>query len=93
MSIRPLLDQLEKTASATTVIHLGKQDIDRFQCIDPGSAPLEAFAEMVEPLMSRAVANGAEIRTLAETRDYLLPRLMSGEIRVAEAAELIEDAA
>lgn len=86
-SIRPLLDTLEQTAVGTTVIHLGKRDIDRFSLIDPGTELLAAYGQMAEPLMSRAVAAGAEIRTLAETRDYLLPRLMSGEVKVQPERE------
>jgi type I restriction enzyme S subunit len=41
------------------------------------------FDEMVAPILKRVLANRAESRTLAQTRDLLLPRLMSGELRVA----------
>jgi type I restriction enzyme S subunit len=37
------------------------------------------------------VHNSIENRTLAETRDYLLPKLISGEIRVNEVEEQIAD--
>lgn len=42
----------------------------------------EAFDLIVGPLFQRLRAAAHENRTLAETRDYLLPRLMSGEVRV-----------
>lgn len=45
-----------------------------------------AFDEITEPIVKRHLALRAENRTLAETRDYLLPRLMSGEVRVGDAA-------
>lgn len=45
-----------------------------------------AFDEIAEPMVKRLLALRAENRTLAETRDYLLPRLMSGEVRVDDAA-------
>ena len=35
------------------------------------------------------IANAHESRTLAQTRDLLLPKLMCGEIRLAEAAKAI----
>lgn len=41
-----------------------------------------AFGEFAEPLLQRVLSLRAENRTLAETRDYLLPRLMSGQVRV-----------
>lgn len=44
-----------------------------------------AFGEFAEPLLQRVLSLRAENRTLAETRDYLLPRLMSGAVRVGDA--------
>jgi type I restriction enzyme S subunit len=43
-----------------------------------------AFEALAEPMLRRSLALRAENRALAETRDYLLPRLMSGEVRVGE---------
>lgn len=40
-----------------------------------------AFGEFAEPLLQRVLSLRTENRTLAETRDYLLPRLMSGQVR------------
>ncbi|MGE0294774.1 MAG: restriction endonuclease subunit S [Hyphomonadaceae bacterium] len=48
------------------------------------SAIFEAFGQFADPLIARRLAASIESRTLAETRDYLLPRLMSGKVRVAE---------
>jgi type I restriction enzyme, S subunit len=42
------------------------------------------------PLFSRIAANAEEIETLAATRDLLLPKLMSGEIRVCNAEKELE---
>ena len=43
---------------------------------------MEAFGEAVEPLFSRSSASVRESRSLAALRDYLLPKLLKGEIRV-----------
>jgi len=43
-----------------------------------------AFSALVEPMHERIITSVIENRTLAETRDYLLPRLMSGAVRVAD---------
>lgn len=48
-----------------------------------------AFEGIAEPIIERCLSLRAENRTLAETRDYLLPRLMSGEVRVHEVAKEI----
>ncbi len=46
-----------------------------------------AFSALVEPMLERLLASRAENKSLAETRDYLLPRLMSGTVRVARESE------
>ena len=51
---------------------------------------LGAFDQTVLPLIDRLLSNRREARTLAQTRDLLLPKLMSGEIRLAEAEKGLE---
>lgn len=48
-----------------------------------------AFSGLVGPMHQKVVSSVAENRTLAKTRDYLLPRLMSGEVRVGDAVQEI----
>ncbi len=50
------------------------------------------YGQITEPQLSKIVAGIHENRTLAATRDLLLPKLMSGEIRLSEAEELMEAA-
>ncbi len=52
-----------------------------------------AFDGVAGSLRALLDARSAESRTLAETRDYLLPRLMSGEVRIAEAAVRVGETA
>jgi type I restriction enzyme S subunit len=91
-SIVSPLAHIEETETATTVIHLGKGDIDRFTAIVPCEKLTEVFNGLTQPLYDRIVANKAESRTLAATRDLLLPKLMSGEIRVRDAEKAAEAA-
>lgn len=49
----------------------------------PDAAAVEAFDRAAMPLRDLIAANDAEAMTLAETRDALLPKLLSGEVRVA----------
>lgn len=55
----------------------------------PPKAVIEQFLRAVLPLRQRLVANVRESRTLADVRDILLPRLISGELRVKEAKRII----
>ena len=49
-----------------------------------------SFSKITSPIMGRIEANKRENRTLAATRDLLLPKLMSGEIRLKEAEKVVE---
>ena len=51
--------------------------------IFPGSQ--HALGCSIEPLFARQSLNAAEIKTLAALRDSLLPKLISGELRVKDA--------
>ncbi|MBC7163829.1 MAG: restriction endonuclease subunit S [Roseovarius sp.] len=62
------------------------------ETVIPGANVLEAFQEAVCANLDLMEANKTESRTLAQTRDLLLPRLMSGELRVAGAERAVEAA-
>ncbi len=51
---------------------------------------LNVFNRLVQPLLDGCNEKAAESQTLATLRDTLLPRLMSGELRVGEAKEQVE---
>lgn len=72
----------EATKGGTTVIHLGKKDIDTFELPTLGPDGMRAFAEAADPLLDLAVALRAEARQLAAVRDELLPRLVAGRLCV-----------
>jgi type I restriction enzyme S subunit len=56
----------------------------------PGNRVCQKFSEVVAPLFALLKVNTDETKTLVGTRDLLLPRLMSGEIRVKEAEKAVE---
>jgi len=59
-----------------------------------GDAPVRrAFDELVRPMFERLATLSEENRDLADLRDTLLPKLMSGELRVGEARDQIEEVA
>ncbi len=89
-ALKKPLEYFERGKVGTTVIHLGKGDIDTFKLMHPGREILRAFGEATDAVLSKIVENERETRTLAQTRDLLLPRLMSGELRVADADKVIE---
>ncbi len=81
------LAQVEATQAATTVIHLGKRDIDGFRIVLPPPAVAAAFEMLCRPLQHRIVRSRQAARTLAALRDELLPQLVSGQRGVDEVDE------
>ncbi|MEQ9328645.1 MAG: restriction endonuclease subunit S [Rhodospirillales bacterium] len=53
---------------------------------------LQAFEMLVSPFFDRILANVSESETLSITRDLLLPKLMSGEVRVANTEQTEQEA-
>lgn len=62
------------------------------EIVVPGDV-LENFSAMTGRLIERIKANKAENHTLAALRHLLLPKLMSGEIRVKDAEKFVGETA
>ena len=66
----------------------------RFSALHMLTPPREmrgVYHKRVDSLFSRMLANEHESRTLAQTRDLLLPKLMSGELHVRDSEMLIQE--
>jgi type I restriction enzyme S subunit len=85
------LADVEATETATTVIHLGKADIDRFRVVLSRSDVADRFNRICQPWYDRIVTAKQESRTLATLRDALLPKLISGELRVRDAERIVTE--
>lgn len=77
-------------ANGTTVLHLKMDGVKRYRFPMPPSERIDTFTALAESLVGRIDCADSESRTLAELRDTLLPKLISGEIRVPEAEEEVE---
>jgi len=88
--IQPLAE-VEATETATTVIHLGKADIDQFRVVLPTPDVAGHFNTVCQRWYDRIVTSKQQSRTLATLRDALLPRLIRGEIRVKDAERFLKE--
>lgn len=69
--------------TGTTQQQLTVPDFRKTEIIIPPATEMTAFTETVSPLFQQMWANQDENNKLADIRDTLLPRLMSGEIDVS----------
>jgi type I restriction enzyme S subunit len=69
-------------ANGSTFLEISKSSFRPIPVVAPTRAVMEAFDRAVRPMYSRIVVNERESRTLSESRHSLLPKLISGEVRV-----------
>jgi type I restriction enzyme S subunit len=77
------MEAILANANGSTFQEISKKNFRPITSAVPADpAILRAFGEIAQPLIDRIVSAARENGTLAQTRDYLLPRLMSGQVRV-----------
>lgn len=79
-------------SKATTMGHIQRGHLKSARTVCPPPDVIDVMTRCLGPVIERTVHNDLENRTLAATRDLLLPKLMSGEIRLREAEEIAEAA-
>ncbi|MBX3184294.1 MAG: restriction endonuclease subunit S [Polyangiaceae bacterium] len=78
------IDVIKKGAAQPFV---SNGDIANLKLLWPGAPTIAAFSRQFVPLLDAKDANDAQSKTLARTRDTLLPSLLSGELSVAAAVK------
>ena len=78
--------------SGTTVLHLAKDGVGSYVFPCPSLQLVNSFEEIASVLAERRQANIDLARTLSDVRDTLLPRLISGQLRLVDTTEALEAA-
>ena len=60
------------------------------EAVVPSRELADAFGRLAKPLVARIRSNEEESRTLVTLRDTLLPKLLSGELRVSDSERIVE---
>lgn len=68
---------------ATTMGHIKRDELAKATVLIPAEADYKRIRELIQPVYDLIIANRIENKRLAEIRDILLPKLMSGEIDVS----------
>jgi len=79
-----------QNANGSTFQEISKASFRPLRVPIASSDVLRAFDETVKPLFEKIIANDKEGCALAATRDLLLPKLMSGALRVQDAEGVAE---
>jgi type I restriction enzyme S subunit len=92
VSANEFVDYANAGSTGTKMPRTSWADMGRYEVVLPPEPVAEAFTGLVQPLIERIIAGIHESRTLAALRDALLPRLVSGKVRVKDAAKFVEEA-
>jgi type I restriction enzyme S subunit len=80
-------------ATGSAQQNLSKGLVEEMDVTLPSTIVARTLDQLMEPLFALIIENEKESVTLTSTRDLLLPRLMSGEIRIKDAEKIVEVAA
>ena len=69
---------------ATTMGHIKRDELAKAEVLIPNEADYNRIGALLQPIYDLIIANRIENKRLAETRDTLLPKLMTGEIDISE---------
>ena len=73
-----------------TMGHIKRHHLSDAKVLVPPAPLLDSMTEFIDPLMKQRINNELQKQTLATLRDTLLPKLISGELRMPDAEKFME---
>lgn len=89
LSAQRMVEQLKAMAHGSVFSTITRQTFDAVRTVLPPEKVLQQFEENSASVFDRILGNVNESRTLAQLRDTLLPKLISGELRVPDAERIV----
>lgn len=81
--LKSLLDDIKQYNDNGTVFgSISKSDFENIDIMIPDKDTILNFQKQVKPIDDKIINNNYEIQTLIQQRDALLPKLMSGEVKI-----------
>ena len=86
-----LVETLKQRTHGSVFDTITRDTLTGVSVIYPTTADINAFEEVIAPVMERLKENLKQAQTLAQLRDTLLPKLISGQLRLPEAQVLLAE--
>jgi len=87
-SMEPEFSEFE--AEGTVFGSINKADFHNMGCVSAPQSVVDSFERLVFPLDQEIEVNENQLITLAALRDALVPKLLSGELRIRDAEKMVE---
>lgn len=88
LSSEPTMEEMRRRGTGVAIPGLSAVAAKQIATLVPTESVVKAFENIAEPLLSLCLQQAAESSKLAALRDYLLPRLLSGRVRVRDAEKI-----
>jgi type I restriction enzyme, S subunit len=85
------MEEIKARANGSTFMEISKKAFRPIPALLPPAPVINEFANVTGALFSRLVENERQAQTLATLRDTLLPRLISGQLRLPEVDLQVEE--
>ncbi len=79
-------------AKGTAILHISKTAVTNYLYCNPNRKLKDRFHSIVVPLVKRINMTSRENKILLEVRNILLPKLISGGLRIPDAEKFLEEA-
>jgi type I restriction enzyme S subunit len=84
-------EEIVSRANGSTFLEISKANFRPIPVVTPSDDIMQEFDQLARPLYERIVECARESHTLAALRDTLLPKLISGELRVMFSSPLAQE--
>ena len=87
-------ERMEAMVTGTSKSHqrVKPNDVSNITTVIPDTRLIKTYGDTVLPMLNRTLIGKTESGVVAEVRDTLLPKLISGELRIPDAEKFLEEA-
>ena len=88
---KEIINYAERLSNGAKMPRINWNDLAAFRIVASTEDISEKFSVVISPLIEQIVCNVHSSKTLSSLRDTLLPRLISGQLRLPEVDSLLEE--
>lgn len=86
------MDLIKKNASGSTFKEISGSVIKSLKTVAAPKQIINGYTKIIKPIFDKQNVLEQENQKLTQLRDWLLPMLMNGQVKVSEAADMVDEA-
>ncbi|APD85398.1 restriction endonuclease subunit S [Alteromonas sp. Mex14] len=85
-----IMDEIKGISGGTTFAEISKKTFRSIKLVVPSKCAIDAYTAIAKANYDKITENIKQTNSLTETRDYLLPKLISGELQLPDTGQQVE---